>query len=193
MPETVKSELLPDADRSHKCDCQDKVCWMRHLLLDKGHFITDGRIMSKKINVNGTVNPASGRGVINPKVLDVMLKDSGYLKQTFPQEFEPIEKLLEQYRINFDNGSQIGVTTVNDKVAYALGNGVLENPYWTINDIIQILGQGKKEPIIDLYNRLRGYNYTWELQSDLPLMFTVGVANSGNITLVNLRVNQPLN
>ena len=193
MPGTVKSGLLPDADRSHKCDCQDKVCWMRHLLLDKGHFITDGRIMSKKINVNGTVNPASGRGVINPKVLDVMLKDSGYLKQTFPQEFEPIEKLLEQYRINFDNGSQIGVTTVNDKVAYALGNGVLENPYWTINDIIQILGQGKKEPIIDLYNRLRGYNYTWELQSDLPLMFTVGVANSGNITLVNLRVNQPLN
>ena len=41
MPGTVKSGLLPDADRSHKCDCQDKGCWwMRHLLLDKGHFIT---------------------------------------------------------------------------------------------------------------------------------------------------------
>ena len=40
MPGTVKSGLLSDADRSHKCDCQDKVCWMRHLLLDKGHFIT---------------------------------------------------------------------------------------------------------------------------------------------------------
>ncbi len=41
MPGTVKSGLLSDADRSHKCDCQDKVCWMRHLLLDKGHFITE--------------------------------------------------------------------------------------------------------------------------------------------------------
>ena len=41
MPGTVKSGLLPDADRSHKCDCQDKGCWwLRHLLLDKGHFIT---------------------------------------------------------------------------------------------------------------------------------------------------------
>ena len=41
MPGTVKSGLLPDTDRSHKCDCQDIVCWwMRHLLLDKGHFIT---------------------------------------------------------------------------------------------------------------------------------------------------------
>ena len=40
MPGTVKSGLLPDTDRSHKCDCQDIVCWwMRHLLLDKGHFI----------------------------------------------------------------------------------------------------------------------------------------------------------
>jgi hypothetical protein len=25
MPGTVKSELLPDADRSHKCDCQEKL------------------------------------------------------------------------------------------------------------------------------------------------------------------------
>ena len=41
MPGPVKSGLLPDTDRSHKCDCQDIVCWwMRHLLLDKGHFIT---------------------------------------------------------------------------------------------------------------------------------------------------------
>jgi hypothetical protein len=40
MPGTVKSELLPDADRSHKCDCQEKVCSLFNLPLDKGHFIT---------------------------------------------------------------------------------------------------------------------------------------------------------
>ena len=41
MPGTVKSELLPDADRSHKCDCQEKVCSLFNLPLDKGHFITE--------------------------------------------------------------------------------------------------------------------------------------------------------
>ena len=41
MPGTVKSELLPDADRSHKCDCQEKVSWKRNLPLDKSHFITE--------------------------------------------------------------------------------------------------------------------------------------------------------
>ena len=40
MPGTVKSELLPDADRLHKCDSQEKVCEMQHLPLDKSHFIT---------------------------------------------------------------------------------------------------------------------------------------------------------
>lgn len=40
MPGTVKSELLPDADRSHKCDCQEKFEKMLNLLLDKSHFIT---------------------------------------------------------------------------------------------------------------------------------------------------------
>ena len=40
MPGTVKSELLSDADRSHKCDSQEKVCWMMYLPLDKSHFIT---------------------------------------------------------------------------------------------------------------------------------------------------------
>lgn len=40
MPETVKSELLSDADRSHKCDGQEKVCEIQHLPLDKSHFIT---------------------------------------------------------------------------------------------------------------------------------------------------------
>ena len=40
MPGTVKSELLSDADRSHKYDSQEKVCWIRHLSLDKSHFIT---------------------------------------------------------------------------------------------------------------------------------------------------------
>ncbi len=42
MPGTVKSELLSGADRSHKCDSQEKVCWIRHLSLDKSHFITGG-------------------------------------------------------------------------------------------------------------------------------------------------------
>ena len=40
MPGTVKSELLSAADRSHKCDSQEKVCWIWHLPLDKSHFIT---------------------------------------------------------------------------------------------------------------------------------------------------------
>ena len=40
MPGTVKSELLTYADRSHKCDSQEKVCWMLYLPLDKSHFIT---------------------------------------------------------------------------------------------------------------------------------------------------------
>ena len=44
MPGTVKSELLPDADRSHKCDCQEKVSWKRNLPLDKSHFITEMEI-----------------------------------------------------------------------------------------------------------------------------------------------------
>ena len=41
MPGTVKSELLTYADRSHKCDSQEKVCWMLYLPLDKSHFITE--------------------------------------------------------------------------------------------------------------------------------------------------------
>ena len=41
MPGTVKSELLPDADRLHKCDGQEKVCEIQHLPLDKSHFITE--------------------------------------------------------------------------------------------------------------------------------------------------------
>ena len=41
MPGTVKSELLSDADRSHKCDSQEKICRIRHLPLDKSHFITE--------------------------------------------------------------------------------------------------------------------------------------------------------
>ena len=45
MPGTVKSELLPDADRSHKCDCQEKVSWKRKLTLDKSHFITEMKKM----------------------------------------------------------------------------------------------------------------------------------------------------
>ena len=45
MPGTVKSELLPDADRSHKCDCQEKVSWKRNLPLDKSHFITETSIL----------------------------------------------------------------------------------------------------------------------------------------------------
>ena len=40
MPGTVKSGLLTDADRSYKCDCQEKVCWTQNLGLDKSHFIT---------------------------------------------------------------------------------------------------------------------------------------------------------
>src|SRR5699024_8908487 len=40
MPGTVKSELLPDADRLHKCDGQEKVCELQHLPLDKSHFIS---------------------------------------------------------------------------------------------------------------------------------------------------------
>ena len=48
MPGTVKSGLLPDADRSHKCDSRENNWeWIRpaqerlNLPLDKSHFITD--------------------------------------------------------------------------------------------------------------------------------------------------------
>ena len=41
MPGTVKSGLLSDADKSYKCDSQEKVCWILNLPLDKGHFITE--------------------------------------------------------------------------------------------------------------------------------------------------------
>ena len=41
MPGNVKSELLPDADRSHECDCQEIDSWKRNLPLDKSHFITE--------------------------------------------------------------------------------------------------------------------------------------------------------
>ena len=47
MPGTVKSELLSDADRSHKCDSQEKICRIRHLPLDKSHFITEEYIRFK--------------------------------------------------------------------------------------------------------------------------------------------------
>ena len=49
MPGTVKSELLPDADRSHKCDCQEKVSWKRNLPLDKSHFITETGIIAGEL------------------------------------------------------------------------------------------------------------------------------------------------
>jgi len=35
MPGTVKSELLPDADRSHKCDSQEKFVGTSTYLLTK--------------------------------------------------------------------------------------------------------------------------------------------------------------
>jgi len=41
MPGTVKSGLLSDADRSHKCDRQEKSLLELNLPLDKGHFITE--------------------------------------------------------------------------------------------------------------------------------------------------------
>ena len=49
MPGTVKSELLPDADRLHKCDGQEKVCEIQHLPLDKSHFITVLRFAQYKM------------------------------------------------------------------------------------------------------------------------------------------------
>ena len=41
MPGTVKSGLLPDADRSHKCDRQEEVCRWQNLPLDNDHFLPD--------------------------------------------------------------------------------------------------------------------------------------------------------
>ena len=52
MPGTVKSELLPDADRSHKCDCQEKVSWKRNLPLDKSHFITEMHKCQKRLTTS---------------------------------------------------------------------------------------------------------------------------------------------
>ena len=48
MPGTVKSGLLSDADKSYKCDSQEKVCWILNLPLDKGHFITECSISAHR-------------------------------------------------------------------------------------------------------------------------------------------------
>ena len=45
MPGTVKSGLLPDADRSHKCDRQEEVCRWQNLALDNDHFITEAFLL----------------------------------------------------------------------------------------------------------------------------------------------------
>ena len=57
MPGTVKSGLLSDADKSYKCDSQEKVCWILNLPLDKGHFITE-----YKAGGTYVVLPAIGKG-----------------------------------------------------------------------------------------------------------------------------------
>ena len=57
MPGTVKSELLPDADRLHKCDGQEKVCEIQHLPLDKSHFITVYKQLSMQFDENGQFIP----------------------------------------------------------------------------------------------------------------------------------------
>ena len=59
MPGTVKSELLPDADRLHKCDGQEKVCEIQHLPLDKSHFITEKGIRLPFTAVPSTVMEAT--------------------------------------------------------------------------------------------------------------------------------------
>ena len=58
MPGTVKSELLPDADRLHKCDGQEKVCEIQHLPLDKSHFITVFGSYQKEGELNVVKNSA---------------------------------------------------------------------------------------------------------------------------------------
>ena len=59
MPGTVKSELLPDADRLHKCDGQEKVCEIQHLPLDKSHFITVYFYLQKDPYVGNSIDAAT--------------------------------------------------------------------------------------------------------------------------------------
>ena len=66
MPGTVKSGLLPDADRSHKCDRQEEVCRWQNLPLDNDHFITEAevrafRAMRECLSLLGTVENNLGR------------------------------------------------------------------------------------------------------------------------------------
>ena len=68
MPGTVKSELLPDADRLHKCDGQEKVCEIQHLPLDKSHFIT----------VNGNLQNEKSRILIEDEISDLLEGDIPY-------------------------------------------------------------------------------------------------------------------
>ena len=72
MSGTVKSEPLSDADRSHKCDGREKVCWMQHFPLDKSHFITAScRVVEKAgFQYEGTLRR---NAVKNGKVFDMKM------------------------------------------------------------------------------------------------------------------------
>ncbi len=150
----------------------------------------DGSIMTQEINVNGKVNPESGKGIIKESIIDVFLKDSGYLKQIFQNEMSDRD-VLSQYSLNFSDGSDVVVETVNDKVIYTAGKGILKNPNWGINDLLQALGSGTKKNNHNLRGDVNGYDYVWILQSDLPLRLTVRTSLLGNITLIVLQVDQP--
>ena len=99
MPGTVKSELLPDADRSHKCDCQEKVSWKRNLPLDKSHFITE--------------KPTKGYfpSVSQVTILALQYPDSGKLSTDVPDVDTGIDWLvyLAQYSQQCQAQSRFGV------------------------------------------------------------------------------------
>ncbi len=80
MPGTVKSELLPDADRSHKCDCQEKVSWKRNLPLDKSHFITEMGMVNDEEKVRWEKLVA--------ELPDYMIDKHGELKEWAWPEYE---------------------------------------------------------------------------------------------------------
>ena len=90
MPGTVKSGLLPDADRSHKCDSQEKFVECLIYLLTFGHFITDewqeGTVSGHKNDTGFVILPQG-------KTLDDYPERIVYMKDGERGYFEPINNM----------------------------------------------------------------------------------------------------
>ena len=105
MPGTVKSELLSDADRSHKCDSQEKICRIRHLPLDKSHFITAAKGICK--------------GAIGHKSQELRSRQSGQTAEVIAYADKANTRLRSKYykMIRHEKKKNIAVAAVARELA----------------------------------------------------------------------------